>query len=119
MTLHETLGFVRALHDWIERQVDRPGLWCWPTRELLGENLRAHRHLYGGEVISSCRTNMNTARRRGWLTEGGCARQCHARHVTLTVKGRAVLDTMDEKGCGRFHRRCKSPPLTGWIRKAA
>ena len=111
MTMHETLSFIRSLHDWIAGQVDRPGPSCWPTRDLLGSNLRANRPLYSGQVMQSFRTNIDMAKTRGWAIDGGCEPKCHARHITLTAKGLEVLRLMDESGCSRFRPRCEHRPL--------
>jgi hypothetical protein len=111
MTMHETLGFVGRLHDWMADELKNPGPWCWPTRELLSANLRLNRHLFSGEVVTSNGTNLTTAKRRGWILDGGCGSHCHARHITLTANGLEVLKLMDESGCSRFRQECQHPAL--------
>lgn len=97
MRMHETLYLIQGLHDFIAREVANKGDWCWPTRELLAENLAANKAVLGTE--SGFREQLSLARRRGWLSEGPCQSHCHARHVRLTASGMEMLRLLDEAGC--------------------
>lgn len=103
MTQHELLAFIDALHGFIERSVSNRGPWCWPTRELLVENLADNKKLWGPSWDSGFRQTLQSLRRHGWAVEEGCAPHCHAKHVRLTSAGLEMLRLMNEHGC-RNHR---------------
>lgn len=104
MTQHELLVFVTGLHDHIERSVSSPGPWCWPTRELLVENLSANKHLWGPHWGNEFNDTLKTLKRKHWVSEGGCQSHCHALHVQVTAAGAEALRLMDEFGCeGHIH----------------
>lgn len=99
MKMHETLYFIQGLHDFIAASASNKGEWCWPTRELLAENIDENVEVLGKNARADIRRQMGIARRRGWLIEGGCVAHCHARHVRLTSTGREALRLMNESGC--------------------
>lgn len=99
MKMHETLYFIQGLHDFIEVGAANKGDWCWPTRELLAENIDANVGVLGQNAGPDIRRQMGIARRRGWIAEGGCVPHCHAKHVRLTAAGREALRLMNESGC--------------------
>lgn len=100
MTQHELLAFIKGLHDHVERSLSNPGPWCWPTRELLLDNLDANAALWGPRWRSEHGDTELTLRRKQWLAEGPCQEHCHAKHVRLTEAGLKALHLMDEQGCG-------------------
>lgn len=101
MTMLECLDFVNQLHDYIERQVDRPGPWCWPTRELVNKNLNANKAAFPRDkyLVNSFGDQLRIAKRKGWAVVGGCKDHCHADHVRLTGLGQDMLALMKDQGC--------------------
>lgn len=101
MTMLECLDFVNQLHDYIESRVDRPGPWCWPTRDLVNENLKANRDNFPRDkyLVDSFGRVLRIARARGWVAVGGCSNHCHADHVRLTGVGQDMLCLMKQQGC--------------------
>jgi hypothetical protein len=112
LTQHELLAFVDGLRRTVEKQVVKAGSWCWPTRELLVENLNLNAKLWGPGLISGeFPDTLRTLKAKDWATEGPCSPQCHADHVSLTEAGLEALRLMDERGCaGHIHvkrrKRC-------------
>ena len=101
MTMHEALNFVKALHDHVSSAVENRGHWCWPTRELLAENVKVNRALFAGRNQSEdFRRQLGIAKRKGWAVEEGCSPHCHGRHVRLTGVGLEALRRLDESSCG-------------------
>jgi hypothetical protein len=100
MKMHEALYSIKGLHDSLELEVANKGEWCWPTRELLAENVNANLKVLGKNARADIRRQMGIARRRGWLVEGPCVPHCHARQVRLTTSGAEALRLMNEAVCG-------------------
>lgn len=98
MTMHEALFFIKGLHDRVERSVANKGPWCWPTRELLADNVRLNRDRFSGKR-QDFRTQIAIAKRRGWVVEEGCSSHCHALHVRLSGAGLEMLALMNLHGC--------------------
>lgn len=101
MTMLECLDFISQLHDWVEKQVDRPGPWCWPTRDVVNLNLNRNRAAFPRDkyLVDSFGRVLRIARARGWVAVGGCQSHCHADHVRLTTVGQEMLALMKEQGC--------------------
>lgn len=99
MKMHETLYFIQRLHDFIEEGASKKGPWCWPTRDVLAENVDVNIEILGKNARADMRRQMGIARRRGWIDESGCVAHCHALHVKLTAAGREALRLMNESGC--------------------
>jgi hypothetical protein len=107
MTQHELLAFVSGLHDHIAASISNPGPWCWPTRELLIENLNLNRHLWGPRLITGEFPDaLATLLRKHWMVAGPCEPHCHATHIRVTEAGLEALRLMDEQGC-RSHIHVK------------
>lgn len=98
MKMHEVLWLISEVHDHTAAAVSNKGDWCWPTRELLAENVMLNRDLFPGS--DDVRKQIQRARERGWIVEGGCSPHCHARHLKLTTVGQEALKLMNEGGCG-------------------
>jgi hypothetical protein len=105
MTQHELLAFIDRLHAFIERSVSNRGPWCWPTRELLVENLADNKTLWGPSWDSGFRQTLRSLRHHDWAVEEGCSPHCHARHVRLTSAGLEMLRLMNEHGCATHRTR--------------
>jgi hypothetical protein len=105
MTQHELLAFVDGLRRHVETEISNPGPWCWPTRELLVENLKANAKLWGPGLISGeFPDTLRTLKAKEWAAEAPCSPNCHANHVSLTEAGLEALRLMDERGCaGHIH----------------
>jgi hypothetical protein len=105
MTQHELLAFVDGLRRHVETEISNPGPWCWPTRELLVENLKANAKLWGPGLISGeFPHTLRTLKAKEWAAEAPCSPNCHANHVSLTEAGLEALRLMDERGCvGHIH----------------
>jgi hypothetical protein len=105
MTQHELLAFVDGLRRHVETQVSNPGPWCWPTRELLVENLKANAKLWGPGLISGeFPDTLRTLKAKDWAAEAPCSPHCHANHVSLSEAGLEALRLMNERGCaGHIH----------------
>jgi hypothetical protein len=102
MTMHEALNFLDALHGYLERNVSNPGPWCWPTRELVAQNLRLNRKAFPRDArpTDSFKRQLNIALERHWIASGPCQSHCHAQHLSLTAAGQEALVSMNEHGCG-------------------
>lgn len=99
MTEHDALYFVKGLHDFIEAGVANKGEWCWPTRDLVNENLNLNRDLLGDQAVKTFSGLLGNLRRKRWATIEGCTPHCHAPHIKLTGAGLAALEWMNERGC--------------------
>lgn len=112
MTMHEALNFLDAFHGFMERSVSNRGPWCWPTREMVAENLRLNRKAFPRDSypLNSFLRQLEIALKRHWIAQGPCQSHCHAQHLTLTAPGREALALMNEAGCGpqcRTHAETK------------
>lgn len=89
MRQHELLYFVDQLAVFLERP---------PTREELTSNYFVnHERFVGGQA--SMRSILRQLRLNKSLRYARCGPQCHARHIAITPKGRALLDYWNEHGC--------------------
>lgn len=101
MTQHEVLAFVEGLHEFMKRKTGNESV-PWPTRELVRENFRLNRELWGPNWTDQYRNAVSEARRRRWLVVGpgeGCSVHCHAEHIRVTAAGAQALKLMNESGC--------------------
>lgn len=111
MTQHELLSFIDSLHGYVERSVSNKGPWCWPTYELLLDNLKLNRNLWGSRLADEFGDVFRTLQRKHWVAVGPCTVsasrsdvRCHARHISLTTAGLEALRLMNEGGCeGHIH----------------
>ena len=108
MTQHEVLAFVEGLHEHMNHVTGNSNV-PWPTRELLIDNFRLNREIWGAGWADQYRNALSEARRRHWLVAGpgeGCSVHCHAEHIRVTAAGAQALKLMDEGGCeGHTSRR--------------
>lgn len=125
MTQHEVLAFVDGLHEYMKRVTGKESI-AWPTRELLRENFRLNRALWGSGWQSQYHNAVTEARRRHWLAAGpgeGCSVHCHAEHIRLTSAGAQALRLMNEEGCSAHvtskRERCEGRADFGFNRKLA
>lgn len=102
MRQHEFLYLLADLTDWLQRE---------PTREELSYNYWLNAELFGGS-----RGDMRMCLRR--LVEKDavrfvhCSPTCHARHIRITPRGRALLGEWNAKGCGaeqKTDEECERP----------
>jgi hypothetical protein len=108
MTQHEFLTFVAGLHEHVEQSLSNPGPWCWPTRELLLDNLNSNRQHFSDSprpMSAHLAHMLRTLRAKGWVVADGCTEHCHASHVRITLDGLEALRLMDELGCGEVLRQ--------------
>lgn len=101
MRQHELLYFVDSLTSWLKRP---------PTREEVSYNFWLnHQQFVGGN--GAMRGTLRQLRVAHAIKEGRCDETgCHAKHVRITAKGRALLDYWNQHGCDSEHRgdsRCE------------
>ena len=124
MTEHTALFFIKGLHDHLRVSVAHKGEWCWPTRELVTENLKLNRAVLGADAVTSFKSQLGALRRKRWVVLEGCVSHCHAAHVKLTSTGLAALELMNEDGCSVHQARgrkseCRAGAAVKFDRKAA
>lgn len=115
MTQHEFLTFTVALRDHIKATVEKrhgqPAAAFWPTRDVLVENIALNRDRLGPDVLlGGIGKVLGTARKRRWVTVGGCMKDCHADHIIVTELGLEALRLMDEQGCEHHGQWKKTRP---------
>lgn len=94
MRRHELLYLLADLTDWLGRD---------PTREELSESFLLNKELFneGHSGMGRC---LRYLKETQCVEERGCCETCHARHVHITPKGRALLEEWNAHGCESENR---------------
>lgn len=101
MREHELLYFIDALTCGVHQQPGRRN--DAPTREELATNyFKFHKSF--GTKSAGLSVVLHRLAAKGAVRLAPCSAHCHARHVWMTAKGRALLEHWNEVGCDTENR---------------
>ena len=90
MTIHEALGFLARLTDFLAEA---------PTQHQINRNLADNTPLLGNNAQADWGFIVRGLETRGFIERRPCAPQCHSWHIYLTELGREALKDLGADGC--------------------